>query len=52
MTAASLQVLLPHREDVKLESVVVCEKYLVAFERLKGLQVKSTSGPATWIDSI
>ncbi|KAK9831069.1 hypothetical protein WJX74_002118 [Apatococcus lobatus] len=33
------QVLLPHREDVKLESVSVSEKYLVAFERVKGLQV-------------
>ena len=46
MICASLQVLLPHQEDVKLESVVVCEKYLVAFERIRGLQVKCASGAA------
>ncbi len=36
-----VQVLLPHREDVKLEFVVVSEKYLAAFERINGLQVSS-----------
>ena len=34
-----MQVLLPHRHDVKLESVVVSKNFLVAFERVKGLQV-------------
>ena len=31
-------VLLPHREDVKLESVDVSASYLAAFERREGLQ--------------
>ena len=44
-----LQVLLPHREDVKLESVVVSEMYLVAFERIKGLQVKHLCAFCTFI---
>ncbi|KAK9847217.1 hypothetical protein WJX84_005200 [Apatococcus fuscideae] len=33
------KVLLPHREDVKLETIAVSEKYLTVFERIKGLQV-------------
>ena len=34
------QVLLPHRDDVKLESVSVSKNYLAAFERINGLQVR------------
>ncbi len=33
------QVLLPHRKDVKLESVLACHNFLVVFHRTNGLQV-------------
>lgn len=39
MTA--LQVLIPHRADVKIESVVVSQDYLVVFQRIEGLQVST-----------
>lgn len=35
---ARQEVLLPHRSDVKLESISLSEQYLVAFERAGGLQ--------------
>ena len=34
-----VQVLLKHRDDVKLEDVLVTKDFLIAFERVKGLQV-------------
>ena len=39
--ACPAQVLLPHRKDVKLESVLACHNYLVVFHRTNGLQVHS-----------
>ena len=33
-----LQVLLPHRDDAKLETAVVSQTYLAVFERIHGLQ--------------
>ncbi|KAK9830261.1 hypothetical protein WJX72_010654 [[Myrmecia] bisecta] len=33
------KVLLPHRKDVKIESVCVCKDFLALFERVQGLQV-------------
>lgn len=35
------QVLLPHRKDVKLESVLASANFLVVFHRTNGLQVRS-----------
>lgn len=37
------QVLVAHRDDVKIESVSVSKNFAVVFERLKGLQVCRTS---------
>ena len=34
-----MQVLIPHREDVKIESMSASKDYLVVFQRVKGLQV-------------
>lgn len=33
------QVLLPHRKEVKLESVLACHNYIAVFHRTNGLQV-------------
>ena len=38
------QVLIPHRHDIKIESVVVSQGFLAAFERRDGLQVCARSG--------
>lgn len=38
-----VQVLLPHRKDVKLESVLACHNFLVVFHRTNGLQVQPPS---------
>ena len=35
----SLQVLIPHRTDVRIESMSASQDYLVVFQRIKGLQV-------------
>ena len=44
-----VQVLIPHREDVKIESMSASQDYLVVFQRVKGLQVghfpSAPSGP-------
>ena len=34
-----MQVLIPHRTDVKIESMASSKDYLVVFQRIKGLQV-------------
>ncbi len=34
------QVLLPHSEDMKLESIVACKDFLTVFHRSKGLQAR------------
>ncbi len=36
----SAQVIIPHRQDVKIESVVVSLDYLTVFERVNGLQAR------------
>ena len=33
------QVLIPHKDDVKIESMVAFRDYLVIFQRINGLQV-------------
>jgi hypothetical protein len=35
---ASAQVLIPHRDDLKVQSVAVSLNYLAVFERVNGLQ--------------
>jgi len=37
--AICMQVLIPHKTDVKIESMVVSQSHLVVFQRIKGLQV-------------
>ena len=34
-----MQVLIPHKTDVKIESMVASQSHLVVFQRIKGLQV-------------
>ena len=35
-----VQVIIPHRDDVKIQSVVVSLNYLAVFERVDGLQAR------------
>ena len=37
---SSAQVIIPHRQDVKIESVVVSLNHLTVFERVNGLQAR------------
>ena len=35
-----MQVIIPHRDDVKIQSIVVSLNYLAVFERVDGLQAR------------
>lgn len=39
MASVYWQVLIPHKDDVKIESMVAFRDYLVIFQRINGLQV-------------
>ncbi len=41
-----VQVLIPHRTDVKIESMVASQGYLVVFQRIQGLQVRGITSTA------
>lgn len=47
-----LQVLIPHRTDVKIESMSASQDYLVVFQRIKGLQVSSQTLGFTLIQGL
>ena len=38
-TLSRVQVLIPHKSDVKIESMTVSQDHLVVFQRIQGLQV-------------
>ena len=39
-----VQVLIPHRKDVKIEHVEVSRDFLTVFQRIDGLQVRGSGG--------
>ena len=39
-----MQVLIPHRKDVKIEHVEVSRDFLTVFQRIDGLQVRESGG--------
>ena len=39
-----MQVLIPHRKDVKIEHVEVSRDFLTVFQRIDGLQVRGPGG--------